>query len=64
MATEYGIFIDEGCVESGFYSREEAEAAVVDRYDGEEVWIDAICHEHPEQPADKCEECHAEDVEE
>lgn len=29
---EYGIFSDEGLIEADFYSREEAEKAMADRY--------------------------------
>jgi hypothetical protein len=59
--TEYGIFNDEGCVESGFYSREEAEAAVIERYPDDTTSVCSICPDHPEQAHDTCEECNTEE---
>ena len=63
MTIEYGLFWDEGCVESGMYSEEEAKEALL-RYseeDGLEIHI--ICPEHPEQIAEFCEECNCDDDE-
>jgi hypothetical protein len=63
--TEYGIFNDEGCIERGFWTEDEAGVALADYYaDGEEnLSIEALCGEHDEQPADSCEECFSEDDE-
>lgn len=63
--TEFGIFNDEGCVECGFYSRKEAEQTLRSNYDeDDELEVHAICHDHPEQIAEFCEECNQEDLEE
>lgn len=62
--TEYGIFNDEGCVEAQFYSREEAEAAIADRYTDEtddDLEIHEVCPDHEEQRRDVCEECFTEE---
>ena len=61
--TEHGVFNDEGCIDRGFYSLKDAEAAVREyRKDGDEhVHAAVLCGEHDEQPADSCEECWAED---
>lgn len=62
--SEWGIFNDEGCIESQFYSVDEAEAAmaVLDAI-GEEQFLSVhrICPDHEEQPQDTCEECFAEE---
>lgn len=61
MSTEYGIFNDEGCVERGFWSAEEAlrELKLMDPEDHGDV--KELCPEHEEQARDTCEECFAED---
>lgn len=60
--TEYGLFNDEGCVERGFWSAEEADAANVERYEpDDELTAHPLCAKHEEQPADGCEECDSED---
>jgi hypothetical protein len=57
---EYGLFNDEGCVEAGFYSKEEAERLSV-LYDPEdELVIHEICPDHDEQAKDTCEACFSE----
>ena len=63
MGTEYGIFTDEGCIEAGCWSREEAEMRLVSSYPEEIATIHAICCDHPEQPADACSRCNADDPE-
>lgn len=56
--TEYGLFNDEGLVEAGFYSVEEAKAAITDRYDaGDELEIEEVCPYHQEHARCGCEEC-------
>ncbi len=75
---EYGIFNDEGLLESDFYSKEDAETALQEDYP-EEVQEDAdrvergeeplhyvarLCHDHPDQPAHGCEECDEEEDDE
>lgn len=63
MSTEFGLFNDEGCVEAGFYSAEEARQAMETRYTGDdELEVEEICPDHPEQPRCGCEECDAEEL--
>jgi len=58
MATEYALFNDEGMVEGGFYSVEEATAAIADRYsEDDELTVEEVCHDHPEQPKCGCVLC-------
>lgn len=57
MSTEYGIFNDEGCVESGFFSVEEAQKVARTDYHGADVEVHAVCPDHPEERATNCEEC-------
>lgn len=64
--TEYGIFGDEGCIEDGFYSREDAARKVEHMnsiYENDVFEIHEICSEHEGQPKDGCEECPADDAE-
>jgi len=62
MSTEYGIFGDEGKLEGDFYSREEAERALADRYSAEDgEHVGECCHDHPDHEAATCEECNADD---
>lgn len=64
MSIEYGIFTGEGCIESGFYSRDEAQACIVQNYPEEDdARVAEICPEHPEQERHNCEDCNAEDSE-
>lgn len=64
MATEYGIFNDEGVIARDFYSEEEARAFAAKEFAEEEgLQISALCHEHPEHAAETCEECNAEEPE-
>lgn len=73
MSTEYVIFNNEGCVEGGFFSPEEAQEAIARRYsdegeddgedDGDRLKVKEICHDHSEQARETCEECAAEDEE-
>jgi hypothetical protein len=63
MATEYGLFSDEGLVESGFYSAEEAREAARERYSEEDgLEIEEVCPDHPEQPHYGCEDCDSEEM--
>ena len=60
--TEFGIFNEEGAIANGFFSEEEAEAFMAGM--GEEAEgcsVHECCHEHPEQGAEWCEECEAEE---
>ena len=59
--TEYGIFTDEGCIESGFYTREEAEAARDARYKDEDCHVAEVCPEHPDCERENCSECDSEE---
>ena len=61
---EYGIFNDEGCLESDFYSREAAEHALL-KYapDDPHAYVEEVCEEHRDQPRFGCEECNAEEEE-
>lgn len=55
---EYGLFNDEGMVEGGFRSLEEAREAIWDRYDeDDELSVLEVCPDHEEQPMYGCEEC-------
>ena len=59
---EFGLFNDGGCVEAGFFSRQEAEEALRTRYSEEDgLEVAAICPDHPEQEDAFCEECNAEE---
>jgi hypothetical protein len=63
MSTEFGLFNDEGLVENGFYSPEAAREALDTRYSGDdELEIEEICPDHPEQPRCGCEECDSEET--
>jgi hypothetical protein len=61
----WGVFSDEGQISGPFFSFTAAEAArIQDDPDGEsDLVIRACCHDHPEQPADGCEECDNDDDE-
>ena len=65
-AIEYGIFNDEGCIESQLWTEGEAQIALAHWYtEGERhLSIHRICPDHDEQPADFCEECLAEETDE
>jgi hypothetical protein len=54
----FGIFNEEGLVEGQFDSKEEALAAVDDRYHPED-WFDVAecCPDHPEERKEGCREC-------
>lgn len=55
---EYGLFNDEGMVEGGFRSLEEAREVIWDRYDeDDELSVLEVCPDHEEQPKYGCEEC-------
>lgn len=59
--TEFGLFNDEGCVESQLWSREQAEREMAERYtDEDELHVSEICAEHEGNEAHNCEECWAE----
>jgi len=63
MSIELGLFNDEGLMEGGFYSAEEAAKARTERYSYEdELEILPICPDHEGQPQMACEECYAEDT--
>lgn len=71
MATqEFGIWSDAagGFIETGFWSKMEAEGAmpalIAEGEDEDDLSALAICAEHEEQPADTCEECATDDDEE
>lgn len=60
--TEYGIFNDEGCIDSGLFSKDAAEARAQSwRTMGEACVVYALCPDHEEQPAHCCEECYGEE---
>lgn len=59
---EYGLFNDEGLMESNFYSVEEAQWALVNRYNKEDcLHVAQVCEEHREHEHDACEECYADE---
>lgn len=59
--TEFGIFGDDGmCLEGGFFSRDAAEAALSQRYAGDDASVEPICRDHEDQPATACAECNCE----
>lgn len=66
MATQWGVFNAEGCVEDGLWTLEEAlEAAERHRSDGDDdAEASPICDDHEEQPYRTCEECQSEEGEE
>lgn len=65
MSVEFAIANDEGIVEANFASREEAEAAIRDRYSvDDELTIVEVCEEHPDEERGHCEQCDARDEEE
>ncbi len=57
---EYGIFNDEGLVADGFISVEAAEA-FMDPEEYEDCHVGKICHDHPDQEAEYCEECNSDE---
>jgi hypothetical protein len=61
---EFGIFNDEGLLESDFYSREAAEKRLAEEYAEEGAWVGVVCPTHREEEAEHCSECEAEDAEE
>lgn len=62
---EFGLFSDEGIIEGGFSSKEEAEEAIKKRYSEEdELKIFECCPEHPDFSRICCEECDAEEEQE
>jgi hypothetical protein len=64
MATEYGIFNNEGKIEGDFYSFESAVKAMAERYpEGDEVYVAECCPDHPEHERASCEECNADEAE-
>jgi len=62
-SVEYGVFNDEGLIDSGFYSLPLAEArAARYRAEGDRVAeVSAICEYHDDQAAEHCEECNSEE---
>jgi hypothetical protein len=63
---EFGVFNDEGCVESGLWSFALAEQARdAHRAAGDsEAYAAEMCPEHEEEPRESCEECNTEDDDE
>ena len=61
--SEWGIFNDEGLIEGGFYTREEAVSSANTTYGPEdEVAIYEICPEPShDEPRHCCEQCHGEE---
>lgn len=57
MSTEFGIFNDEGCIEGEFYSREDADRAMADRYAEDDAHVAEVCPDHRDQERDHCEHC-------
>lgn len=59
---EYGVFNDEGCIDSQYVTFEQADAVAADfrRQGDESAKASEICPDHEEQPAASCEECFAE----
>ena len=65
MATEWGIFSDEGILEDEYYSEEKALAVLRrDYFDDPFAEVLEICPDHRDQPRHSCEECNAEEDEE
>lgn len=65
MSTEFGVFSDEGKIDGGFYSFEEAQNALESLYaEEDDVHVGECCHDHPEHEKDTCELCNAEEDEE
>lgn len=56
----WGLFSDEGCVDSGFFAKEDVEAALKTYSVEDGLVIREICPDHDEQPRIGCEECDAE----
>ncbi|MFI7691746.1 hypothetical protein ACIBQ6_21945 [Nonomuraea sp. NPDC049655] len=63
MATEYGVFNDEGLVEDHLWSLGEAEAAAAQHRAQGDEFAEAreICPDHEGQPKDGCEACEDEE---
>lgn len=59
--TEFGIFTDEGMIEGGFWTREEARQIARERFPEENCWVATVCHDHEGQEAENCEECNKDD---
>ena len=57
MSTEYGLFSDEGCVESGFFTKADATLALHSYSDEDGLKVLEICPDHEGQSKDFCEEC-------
>lgn len=61
----YGLFNDEGLVEGGFGSVQEAEQARDDNYEPEdELSVHELCSEHPDHAKVGCELCESEEEDE
>lgn len=59
---EYGIWNDDGQLESGFFSYAEAEEALASRYaDEDDCYIAEVCTEHEDETAAHCPHCNYED---
>lgn len=60
---EYGLFNDEGLVEDGFYTLEDAEKALKDYDTDDDLRVFEVCPEHEEEPKLFCEKCNPEEGE-
>ena len=62
MTTEFGIFAEDGLLEGGFFSAEDAQKVLDGCYSpDDEAHVGACCHDHPQHEAATCEECNAEE---
>lgn len=57
---EFGLFSDEGCVEAGFFTREDATAAMQARYQTAGLEVAEVCPDHEGERRLNCESCEAE----
>lgn len=62
MTAEWGLFNDEGCVERGLWSEQEADRRRGFAYNAEDdLRIEELCPDHDEQPLNGCEDCGSEE---
>lgn len=55
----YGVFNDEGCIESGFNSRDEALQAQQQTYADDDTHVAEVCSEHEGYERYYCDICNA-----